>query len=221
MVYWFCQCCRQIRTHAKVRSVERQPLLAAVTSSLKPVTVIKFSTSVKHSHKPTLVSAETSSHWCLSSLGEAGVCPRSPLPSLFIPCDLTKTKGRADLSFTMKNKDNLSWEVAKAAFPFQLNLGPISSSSNPWLQGRRKQHCSQLRDGKGFLRCPAKRQETKKSCSLALIVLGQHQTQDWQVAPAHSCDSPFSPFCTLKLMSAFWPGILNRKLAAHSFSSEI
>lgn len=161
-------------------SIERQPLLAAMTSLLKSVTAITLSTSLKHSHKQTLVSAETSSHWCLSS-GEAGVCPRSPLPSHFIPCDLTKKNGREDLSWalTQPRKNRKSQRGGgKGSFAFQLSPGPLSSSSSPWLQGSSKQHCSQLREGKGFLCCPVKGQGTKKSHSLTLITSGHHQVQD-------------------------------------------
>lgn len=185
----------------------RQPLLAAISSPLKPITAIKFSMSVKHSQKQTVVSAETCSHWCLTSSGEAGVCSRSPLPSCFVPCDLTKSNRRTELSSALTQTRKKSQLVSgKDSFAFQLSPGPLSSSSSPWLLGSSKRHCSQLREGRGFLCCPVKAQETKSSCSLALITSGQDQVQDWQVAPAHSCNSPFCPYCTLKLMTVFGLG---------------
>lgn len=107
--------------------------MTAITFPLKPITATKFSTSVKHSHKQTLVSTDTPSHWCLSSSsGEAGVCPRAPLPSYFILCDLTKSNKRAILRYVLtqpRKKENLSWEVAKAVLLYSqvLDLSPPHS----------------------------------------------------------------------------------------------
>lgn len=108
-------------------------------------------------------------------------------------------------SHSQEKKRKSQLEGGKGSFAFQLTLGPLFSFS-PWQQGSSKQHCSQLKEGKGFLCCPVKGQETKKSCSLALITSGQHQVEDWQADPAHSCDSPFCLCCTLKLMSVFGLG---------------
>lgn len=177
-----------------MRSIERELFLAAITFPLKPITAIKFSTSVKHSHEQTLVSTEASSHWCLSSSsGEAGVCPRAPLPSSFILCDLTKSNERAILNYVLaqsRRKENPIWEVAEAALP-------LSSSFSPWLKESSRQHHSQLKGGRGFLCCPVKVQETKQSCCLTLVTSGQQQVQG---APAHSC-KPFWQYCTLKGIS--------------------
>lgn len=102
--------------------------MTAITFPLKPITAIKFSASVKHSHKEPLVSIETPSHWCLSSSsGEAGGCPRAPLPSYFILCDLTKSnKSNSELCiYTVKEKRKSQLGGSEGSLAFQPSTEPL------------------------------------------------------------------------------------------------